>query len=78
MTGDDDTRARFDRTVEGRATGLLDVLLAELEADDGPNAATLRRALDLERTASSDRVVDIEDDLETLRADVDDRAAVNA
>jgi len=56
----------------------LDVLLAELEADDGPNAATLRRALDLERTASSDRVVDIEDDLETLRADVDDRAAVNA
>ncbi|MFC6767267.1 hypothetical protein [Natrinema soli] len=78
MTGDDDTRAQFDRTGEGRSTGLLDVLLAELEADDGPNAATLRRALDLERTASADRVADIEDDLETLRADVDDRAAVDA
>ncbi|QLK25769.1 hypothetical protein HYG81_17080 [Natrinema zhouii] len=78
MTGDDDTRAQFDQTAGGQGTDLLEVLLTELEADDGTNSASLRRALDLERTADADRIVEIEDDLETLRTDVDDRAAVDA
>lgn len=63
-------------TTDGEAAGssqhsILEAILAELEADDGTNAAALRRALDCGET-TADRHESVRAEVESLRADIDD------
>lgn len=66
-------RTQVDRAEGQSRIGVIDVLIAELEADDGPNGAALRRALDLEQTATPERIAEIENDLEARLETVDRR-----
>lgn len=71
-------RTQVNETRGGSNTGLVDVLVAELEGDDGASGESLRRALELEHASTSDDIARIENDLGALRADVDERKAAEA
>ena len=71
-------RTTANGTEDAPRTGILDVLLAELEADDGTNGEALRRALAVEDTETTERIAEIENEIELLRADLDERAAAEA
>ncbi|SEQ56511.1 hypothetical protein [Natrinema salaciae] len=71
-------RTQADETNGGSSTGILDVLLAELAGDDGTGKKSLRRALEVEQTATTADLARIEEALGTLQADIDERKAAEA
>ncbi|WP_254763630.1 hypothetical protein [Natrinema marinum] len=76
---EDDTQMADETGTQRQRGDILDALVAELEADDGTQTATLRQTLDLEPepTPTAERLEAVEDELASLRAAVDDLAAAD-
>ncbi|WP_254528968.1 hypothetical protein [Natrinema gelatinilyticum] len=77
MTGDTHNTQLNSRSKE-RATGILDVLLAELEADDGERTAALRWTLDIEENGSEKQLETLQDEVMSLRAEVNQLSAAES
>ncbi|WP_254522868.1 hypothetical protein [Natrinema caseinilyticum] len=74
MTGDNHNTQLDSRSKE-QATGILDVLLAELEADDGERTAALRWTLDVEENGSEQKLETLQNEVMSLRAEVNQLSA---
>ncbi|WP_408958993.1 hypothetical protein [Natrinema sp. 74] len=75
---EDERQTELDTGGERHRVDILDALLAELEADDGTRTAAFRRHLGTESTATAERLAAVEDELASLRAEVDDLASADA
>ncbi|QLG50721.1 hypothetical protein [Natrinema halophilum] len=77
MTGDNE-QTQFERRGNERPTGILDVLLAELEADDGERAAALRWTLDVEENGTEEKLETLQNELMSLRSEVNQLSAAGS